>query len=67
MSTVALPTGAEIRKARQDRGLSLEALGILAGVHWVTIQAYETGKSKMRGATILKIVDALKKTPKVEL
>lgn len=53
-------TGRDLKKARVDRGLGMRELARLAKVSVGTISAAESGKFKPRGATIRKLVAAMK-------
>ena len=61
--TMPLPTGAEIKRAREDRALSILELAKRAGITWETLNDIETGKRKAHAATIRKIVEALNQVP----
>jgi predicted transcriptional regulator len=58
-------TGRELRKARVERGLGMRELARVAKVSVGTISAAESGKFKPRGATIRKLVAAMKKFEKL--
>jgi ribosome-binding protein aMBF1 (putative translation factor) len=57
--------GEKIRKARQDRGLSVADLAKRAGVDEVTIYRCESGERKPRAATLSKLIKTLAKIPKL--
>ena len=50
--------GQNVRKLRQDLGLSLKGLADKAGLHYSYLSHLETGKSKPRETTIAKLCDA---------
>ncbi len=52
-----------LREIRQSRGLSVEHLAILAGVHKSTISRAERGLQHLRPETIVRISRALKVSP----
>ena len=49
----------ELRKLRQERGLTLDAVGYLAGVNAATISRIENGQVSPRPETIVTIAKAL--------
>ena len=51
--------GEQIKKVRQEKGLSQKALGQLLGVSQQHIAQYETGKRKPKYDTLKKIIHAL--------
>ncbi len=60
-STMAIPTGAEIRKAREDRGLSVLELSKKAKVARQSIIDWESGKRTPRFPTVRKVMECLAK------
>jgi transcriptional regulator with XRE-family HTH domain len=54
-----------IHDARHDRGLSREELAKRAGVALRTIYNLESGTRKPRGSTLRKLLETLKKIPKL--
>lgn len=55
----------EIVKAREARGLSLRELARLARVSVGTIHNIEKGLYRPRGSTLRKVLEALRKVPKL--
>ena len=51
--------GIAVRKRRRDLGLSQEALGEIADVHWTAISLIETGKSSPTFRVIERLAEAL--------
>lgn len=51
--------GAEIKRARKNRGLSLKALGVLAGVHYTQISRMERGVGALLSKNVRKVCDFL--------
>ena len=51
--------GENLKKIRQDKGLSVEQLSELSGLHVVSISLLENGKNKPRTGTIYKLINAL--------
>lgn len=49
----------ELKKIRKDRGLTLEAIGFLAGVDGATVSRIENGVTKPRPDTAVRIARAL--------
>ncbi len=49
----------ELRKIRQERGLTLQAVGYLAGVDAATVSRIERGKVVPKPETIVTIAKAL--------
>ena len=49
----------QLRRIRQERGLSLRELGVRAGVHAVSLVRLEAGKFDPRLSTIRKLAEAL--------
>ena len=60
--TMAPPTGAEIRAAREARDLSIKKLAELADVRWVTLRDWEAGRRAPRYETMRKVIEALNRT-----
>lgn len=58
-----LPTGRDIRKAREARSLSILELAKAAGVQWHTLKELEEEEHPVRPSTLRKIVLALEKFP----
>jgi len=58
---MAIPTGAEIRKAREDRGLSVLELSKKAKVARQSIIDWEKGKRTPRYPTVRKVMECLAK------
>ena len=56
---MAPPTGAEIRQARLDRGLTIQKLARLAKVRWVTLRDWEEGRRAPRFDTMRRVIEAL--------
>ena len=52
-----------LRKARNDKGLSQEALGELVGLSQTAIYSYEKGPNQVDIPTLLKLARALDVTP----
>ena len=59
--------GKNIRKHREKRGISQEALADLAGVHRTYILKVEQGKTNISVINIFRIAEALKVEPHVLL
>lgn len=51
--------GAAIRSARKEMGLSIEALGAKADVHWTGISLIETGQRNPRWDVVCKLATGL--------
>lgn len=51
--------GAAIRSAREEMGLSIEALGARADVHWTGISVIETGQRNPRWEMVCKLATGL--------
>jgi transcriptional regulator with XRE-family HTH domain len=49
----------QLRKLRLERGLSLRTLGVMAGVHAVSLVRLEGGKFDPRLSTLRKLAQAL--------
>lgn len=49
----------QLRTLRQKRGLSLRALGVIAGIHAVSLVRLEAGKFDPRLSTLRKLAQAL--------
>ena len=49
----------QLRKVRLKRGLSLRTLGVMAGVHAVSLVRLEAGKFDPRLSTLRKLAQAL--------
>ena len=56
---VLIALGAALNAARQERGLSQEALGLQTGVHRNYIGGIERGERSPTVATVAKLADAL--------
>lgn len=67
MATQSLPWGERIRRGRLERSLTAEELAKKAKVSVSTIYGIEAGKRKPRPTTLRKVVEALKKFPKLEI
>ena len=52
----------QLRRIRQERGLSLRDLGVRAGVHAVSLVRLEAGKFDPRLSTLRKLAEALEVT-----
>ena len=50
----------DLRELRQSRGLSLEALGYLAGVDQATISRIERGLAEPRRETVVRLARGLR-------
>jgi transcriptional regulator with XRE-family HTH domain len=50
----------DLRELRKERGLSLEALGFLAGVDQATISRIERGLAEPRRDTVVQLARALR-------
>jgi transcriptional regulator with XRE-family HTH domain len=50
----------DLRELRQSRGLSLEALGYLAGIDQATISRIERGIAEPRRDTVVRLARALR-------
>ena len=48
-----------LRTLRQERGLSLRTLGVMAGIHAVSLVRLEAGKCDPRLSTLRKLAQAL--------
>lgn len=59
--TMAIPSGPEIRKAREDRGLSVLELSQKAKVARQSIIDWESGKRTPRYPTVRKVMQYLAK------
>lgn len=55
----------KIRRARQERGLSVTDLAKKAGVDVATLYRLESGERKPRAATVARLIRALSKIPKL--
>ncbi len=49
----------QLRKLRLERGLSLRTLGVMAGIHAVSLVRLEAGKYDPRLSTLRKLAQAL--------
>ena len=49
----------QLRKLRLERGLSLRTLGVMAGIHAVSLVRLEAGKFDPRLSTLRKLAQAL--------
>jgi len=49
----------QLRKLRLERGLSLRTLGVMAGIHAVSLVRLEGGKFDPRLSTLRKLAQAL--------
>jgi transcriptional regulator with XRE-family HTH domain len=49
----------QLRKLRLERGLSLRTLGVMAGIHAVSLVRLESGKNDPRLSTLRKLAQAL--------
>jgi ribosome-binding protein aMBF1 (putative translation factor) len=61
--SMAIPTGPEIRKAREDRSISLRELALKAKISYQAILRWETGKAKPHPRTIRQVIAALQEIP----
>ena len=52
--------GSRIRKAREDRGLTLHELARLSGISAPALSLIETGKRDLRVTSLCRIADALR-------
>lgn len=52
--------GSRIRKAREDRGLTLHELARLSGISASALSLIETGKRDLRVTSLCRIADALR-------
>ena len=59
MGRLGKPLGRAIRRRRQELGLSQEALGLLAEVHWTYISQLEHGKKSPTLRVIEDLAEAL--------
>jgi transcriptional regulator with XRE-family HTH domain len=50
----------DLRELRQSRGLSLEALGYMAGIDQATISRIERGLAEPRRDTVVRLARALR-------
>jgi transcriptional regulator with XRE-family HTH domain len=64
-SEAAHVLGARIREARNQRSLTLEDLGALAGVHWTNIGKIERGQVHPSVETLVRLASAMDADPKV--
>lgn len=53
-----------LRAIRQQRGLTIEHMAVLGGVHKSTISKAERGLHQLRPDTIVRLAKALKVSPK---
>lgn len=60
-TTMAIPTGPEIKKAREDRGISVLELSKKAKVSRQSIIDWESGKRTPRYPTVRKVMETLAK------
>lgn len=51
--------GAAIRRVRESRGESIEALAARAGIHWTSVSRIETGKQKPSWDIVVSLANAL--------
>jgi XRE family transcriptional regulator, regulator of sulfur utilization len=51
--------GAAIRRVRESRGESIEALGAKAGIHWTSVSRIETGKQNPTWDVVVSLAAAL--------
>jgi transcriptional regulator with XRE-family HTH domain len=58
-------TGKQLQRERKARGLSIRELAKLSGVSASAISYLERGTYSARGATLRKLLGALKKAPKL--
>lgn len=59
------PVGVEVKKMREERGLSLRELAERAGISYRTIWSVENGERKPQGAKLRKILETLQGIPKL--
>lgn len=52
--------GKNLRRARQEKGLSQEELGFLSGLHPTTVSKHELGEREPRLGTIVKLASTLR-------
>lgn len=55
----AVLTGQKLRAIRAMRGITQAELAHKAGISPVSVATFETGKSDMRAATVVKLCEAL--------
>lgn len=55
----AVLTGPKLKAIRALRGMTQIELAIAAGVSPVTVATFESGKSDLRAATVIKLCEAL--------
>lgn len=53
------PVGSMVRAWREYRGMSLRALGVASGVHYLTIHALETGKHDIKLGVLQAVLEPL--------
>jgi XRE family transcriptional regulator, regulator of sulfur utilization len=51
--------GAAIRRVRESRGESIEAVAAKAGIHWTSVSRIETGKQNPTWDIVVSLADAL--------
>lgn len=64
-TTMAIPTGTEIRKARENRSLSVRELASKASVSYQAILRWENGKGTPQPKTVRKVITALNDIPEL--
>lgn len=64
-STMAIPTGAEIRQMREDRSISVRELATKAGVSYQAILRWENEKAKPHPKTVRKVLLAIQEFPEI--
>ncbi len=60
---MAIPSGPEIKKAREDRGISVLALSKKAKVPRQSIVDWESGKRTPRYSTVWRVMQCLSQLP----
>lgn len=63
--TMAIPTGDQLKRLREDRGLSVLALSKKAKVPRQSLIDWESGKSVPRWTTVWKVWSCLEKLPRL--
>jgi predicted transcriptional regulator len=63
--TMAIPTGDQLKKLRESRGLSVLALSKKAKVPRQSLMDWESGKRIPRWGTVWKVWNCLEKLPKL--
>lgn len=53
----------EIRRLRDEMGMTLQDFGRHCGIPWQTIQAYETSRTEPPSTRLLQIVHATRRAP----